>query len=92
MSWPELGAGNQIYRWGAGGIVAFVDRDVPLDALRGEVARIAGKRLDTTFQTGGRTVMVPLSLAWSVIAGGRQDSHSLLQQVDKFVRSVESAV
>ncbi len=86
---PELGEGDQIHRWSAAALVCLVQRNVTLDALRAEVARVAGKRLDTTFHVGGRTVMVPLTLAWSVIRGAGHDSQSLLEQTAKFISGVE---
>jgi GGDEF domain-containing protein len=86
----QLGEQDRIYRWGSTSFVVLIRKDAPRDVIRVEIARIAGSRLERTFQVGGRTVMLPISIAWSVFAPQTSDTHSLLEQIDKFVRGVDS--
>jgi GGDEF domain-containing protein len=86
----QLGEEDRIYRWGPSSFVVLIRKDAPRDVVRVEIARIAGSRLERTFQVGGRTVMLPISLAWSVLTAQNSDTHSLLEQIDKFVRGVDS--
>ena len=86
----QIGKEDRIYRWGPTSFVVLIRKDAPRDVVRVEIARIAGARLDRTFHVGGRTVMLPISIAWSVFAPQINDTHSLLEQIDKFVRGVDT--
>jgi len=59
-------APDQLFRWTGAAMVALLERPQPLPVIRLLVKRLVDIRTDETFQFGERSVMVPISAAWSV--------------------------
>jgi len=59
-------APDRLFRWKGPAMVAILERPQPLPVIRLLVKRLVDIRTEETFQFGERSVMVPISAAWSV--------------------------
>jgi len=63
----ELGPQDRLFRWSGPALVAVLERTEALEIVRAEVRRMLNKPLEnTTFDVGGREVLIPVSASWSV--------------------------
>jgi GGDEF domain-containing protein len=60
--------GDHLFRWGGPTLVALITRPDSIDQIRGDLKRVLDKRLEKEFDVGGRTALIPLSVAWSAMA------------------------
>ena len=59
-------APDQLFCWAGPAMVAILERPQPLTVIRLLVKRLVDVRAEETFQIGERSVMIPISSAWSV--------------------------
>jgi GGDEF domain-containing protein len=59
---------DQLFRWEGPAIVALLDRKEPIEQVRAQIRHILDGRLEETFNVEGRSVMIPVSAAWSAFA------------------------
>lgn len=59
--WP----GDKLFRWRGPTLVALLDRSDPLDQIRNQMRRVMESRIEQTFEVEGRSVLIPVSAAWS---------------------------
>lgn len=64
----NLTEGDRLFRWTGPAIVGLLSRQDTIDHVRSTLRRVFETRLESEFDIGGRTVLVPVSCAWSVIA------------------------
>jgi len=64
----HLFASDQLFRWTGSAIVAILERPEPADRVRETIRRIIDARVEETYRVSGRSVLIPISAAWSVIA------------------------
>lgn len=61
----QVHPGDKLFRWRGPALVALLDRSEPLDTVRGQMRRIMESRIEQTFDVEGRSVLIPVSAAWS---------------------------
>jgi len=78
---------DQIFRWYGPCFIAVLERGDSVDAIRGEMSRSLAPRTDHTIVLGSRTILVPLSLSWTVISLGKQESaEEVFRQVEHLLK------
>lgn len=60
--------GDALFRWSGPTLVALLPRPETIDQIRSKLKRVLDVPLQNEIEVGGRTVLLPLSIAWSVIA------------------------
>lgn len=63
-----LQTGDALFRWSGPTLVALLPRPETIDQIRSRLKRVLDVPLQNEVDVGGRTVLLPLSIAWSVIA------------------------
>lgn len=61
----QLNQGDRLFRWSGPAILALLERPEPLDRMRALVRRMLDAPIEQEFDVGGRTVLIPISAAWS---------------------------
>jgi len=64
----RLESGDRMYRWPGPAIVALLSTTEPFDRVRARMKRFLEKPIERTLDINGRSVLIPLSVAWSVFA------------------------
>jgi GGDEF domain-containing protein len=64
----QLDSGDRMFRWPGPAIVALLARAEPFERVRARLKRFLEKPIERTFDINGRSVLIPLSIAWSVFA------------------------
>jgi len=83
----KLRPSDQIFRWHGPCFLALVDRGDSAEALRAEISRLLAPRFDHTIELGERTILVPLSLSWTVIPLWQQENaEEVYRQIDKVLK------
>jgi GGDEF domain-containing protein len=60
--------GDRLFRWTGPTLVALMARQEGIDQMRAWLARVLDRKIENEFDLGGRSALIPLSVAWSVIA------------------------
>lgn len=61
----QLSPGDRLFRWRGPALVALLESPEPLDQIRNRIRRIMELRVEQTLDIEGRSVMIPVSAAWS---------------------------
>jgi len=61
----QLLPGDQMFRWTGPALVVLLERTEPLEIIRGQLKRILDAKIEETFDLGSRSVMIPITMAWS---------------------------
>jgi GGDEF domain-containing protein len=81
----RLERNDQLFRWDGAGFVALLQRSSSLASVRLEVARLLGVRMDHTTTIRARTVLLPVTLSWTVLPLGESATvERLIQQINDF--------
>jgi len=80
----QLNASDRMFRWIGPAIVAILERPQALDQVRALVRRMLDNPLQATYTSDGRSVLIPLSAAWSVIKVA-STLEATEQQIEAFV-------
>ncbi len=62
----QLQPGDRMFRWPGPAIVALLAANEPIDKIRSRMKRFLEKPIERDFDIKGRSVLIPLSIAWSV--------------------------
>jgi len=62
----QLAPSDRLFRWTGPAVVALLERTEPLEDVRRQIRKMLEAHLDQTFEIEGRSVMIPVSAAWSV--------------------------
>jgi GGDEF domain-containing protein len=62
----QLQAGDRMFRWPGPAVVALLSTTEPFDRIRTRMKRFLEKPIERDFDVNGRSVLIPLSIAWSV--------------------------
>ena len=62
----QLDPADRIFRWTGPAVVAMIERTETLDRVRDQIRRIMDMRVDENLELGDRSVLIPISAAWSV--------------------------
>jgi GGDEF domain-containing protein len=76
--------GDVLFRWTGPTLVALLPRKESIDQMRSGLARLLDRRIEHEFDVGGRSALIPLSVAWSVI-GLIPPVANVALFIDKFV-------
>jgi GGDEF domain-containing protein len=80
----ELTPSDRLFRWIGPAMVAILERPQPLDQVRGLIRRMLDSPLQKTYDSGGRSVLITLSAAWSVITLA-STPEATEQQIETFI-------
>jgi GGDEF domain-containing protein len=78
-----LAASDQIFRWQGPSLIAVLERQERIERVRSEIQRFADTKLEKTTEVGQRTVLIPISAAWSIFPIA-PPLEALLKQVEAF--------
>jgi GGDEF domain-containing protein len=78
--------GDHVFRWRGVAFLAILKRPATTTEVRREVYNVINVQRDESIQIGGRTIWLPVSAAWDVIAV-KPPLSSLLSRIDQFLRS-----
>jgi diguanylate cyclase (GGDEF)-like protein len=79
----RLRAGDRIFRWSAGALLALLPRPNRLEIVREEVARLMEVRCEHTVQTASRTILLPIAARWTVFPS-MAAPRLLIHKIDAF--------
>ena len=57
---------DQLFRWPGPVMVMLLERADTLEAVRGQLKRFLDAKIEETYDLGSRSVMIPITLSWSV--------------------------
>ena len=63
----QLQPSDRMFRWSGAAVVAILERQQSFDQVRVVVRRMLDNPLQETWDSAGRSVLIPLSAVWSVI-------------------------
>ena len=64
----RLESADRMFRWPGPAIVALLATPEPFERVRARLKRFLEKPIERTFDINGRSVLIPLSIVWSVFA------------------------
>ena len=76
-----LPSGDKLYRWEGPVLMAVLNRTAAIESVRAEVRRFAEKKLEKSFLTGSRSVVLPISTTWAIFP--------ILPPLEALLRKVE---
>lgn len=76
-----LHADDKLYRWNGPALLAVMSRKAAAGTVRDEVRRFAEKKLEKIFVIGSRSVLLPISVSWTIFP--------IARPVDALLRKVE---
>ncbi len=79
----NLPAGGELFRWTGASLLAVVSRAENLQQVRDEFAKLMAQKLEYTFQTATRSVLIPITSRWTLIPFV-PSAGSLIEQIDAF--------
>ncbi|MGB7758221.1 MAG: GGDEF domain-containing protein [Bryobacteraceae bacterium] len=82
----HLAPGDRMFRWPGPAIVALLAGTDSFDRVRARLKRFLEKPIERTFDINGRSVLIPLSVAWSVF-GLSQPLADVHRQIHDFIAS-----
>jgi GGDEF domain-containing protein len=59
---------DRLFRWDGPALVALVEREKTIDAVRAEIGRINSKRIAGVLEVGKDGLLLPVSASWQVLA------------------------
>lgn len=62
----QILASDRLFRWTGPAMVALLERPKALDEVRGVVKRMLDTPIDETYEIGERSILIPISAAWSI--------------------------
>jgi GGDEF domain-containing protein len=81
-----LAPGNRLFRWTGPAILAVLDRDEPISAVREAMNRLFAKRLTITVTVENRSVMLAVPAKWMVFSAQEvRPLPRLVKSIDVFV-------
>jgi GGDEF domain-containing protein len=85
----QFGQTDKLFRWTGPALVALLDRPPPVERPREEIRRLMECRFEHTVQTPSRTILLPISVRWTVLPV-MAATRLLFQKIDGFI-SAEAA-
>jgi GGDEF domain-containing protein len=82
----QLLESDRLFRWRGPAIVAILERPENFDSVRMTVSRMHNTNLSETVNLGGRSVLIPISAAWSVLELG-STIEAIEKQIQTFIAS-----
>jgi GGDEF domain-containing protein len=84
----QLSGNDKLYRWRGPGVVAILARSGGLSEVQSELRRSASARLEHSVVIGARSVLLPITQAWSLLRlAGNSSADDLFAKIDSFVAS-----
>jgi GGDEF domain-containing protein len=82
----QLGASDQLFRWAGPAVVVVMERPQTADQVRALVKRMFDTPVQETLELGTRSVLIPISAAWSVMML-TSTPDALEKEIDAFIAS-----
>jgi GGDEF domain-containing protein len=82
----QLLPSDQLFRWTGPAIVAVLERPEGFDYVRGLVKRMLDTRIETTYVIQSRSVLIPISAAWSIFTLP-STAEATEKQIETFIAS-----
>lgn len=82
----QLLPSDRLFRWTGPAMVALLERPKPIDELRGMAKRMLDTPIDETYEVGERSILIPISAAWSIFML-TPDSEAAEKQIHTFIAS-----
>jgi diguanylate cyclase (GGDEF)-like protein len=73
-----------LFRWRGPGFLALIERTESEMAVRDEVTRLASARLEQEIELSGRSVLLPISNSWVLVALKNSDVEAVLKKLELF--------
>jgi GGDEF domain-containing protein len=75
---------DTLFRWIGPGILAVIERTDSEMAVRDEIARVVSARLEQEIELGGRSVLLPISTSWMLVALKGANVEAVFKKLDVF--------
>lgn len=81
----RLTSSDQLFRWRGPCFLGLLDRASGFDAVRSDVNKLASARMEHTVENNGRSILLSLSRAWTLIQiSPGEDAGAVLRKIDAF--------
>jgi GGDEF domain-containing protein len=80
----QLQPGDQMFRWAGPALVLLLERAESLESVRSQMKRILDAKIEETYDLGSRSVMIPITMAWSAF--------KLISPVSIAVRQIQTFI
>jgi diguanylate cyclase (GGDEF)-like protein len=85
----HISAEDRVFRWQGPCFVLLLERGPSLDAVRAEMSRIVGAKIEDVTEVGARSILLPISLAWSIFPTSGAKLRDILLKINQFVTAKE---
>jgi GGDEF domain-containing protein len=82
----QFHASDRLFRWSGPAIVAIIERPAAFDLVRAQVKRMLELPLEENYEIGGRSVLIPISAAWSLMLLN-SSADAIDKQIQTFIAS-----
>lgn len=82
----QLRASDQLFRWTGPAVVAILERPETFDHVCATVRHMLDSSIDANYEVNGRSVLIPVSAAWSVIML-TATPEAIARQIQTFIAS-----
>lgn len=79
----QLSGSDRLFRWNQPALVAIIARPEPFLTVRVQVKRMLDAKIEVVYTGGGRSVLIPISAAWTVVPLVSTDDAS--KQIEAFI-------
>ncbi|HWF08062.1 MAG TPA: GGDEF domain-containing protein [Bryobacteraceae bacterium] len=79
-------ASDRLFRWSGPAIVALIERRENFELIRAQIKRMLDVPVHESLETGGRSVLIPISTAWSLMALN-STAEAAEKQIQTFIAS-----
>jgi diguanylate cyclase (GGDEF)-like protein len=73
-----------LYRWRGPGFLAIIERPDAERAVREEITRVVAARLEQEIELGGRSVLLPISSSWVLVALKDSNTEAVWKKLEAF--------
>jgi len=82
----QLYASDQLFRWSGPAFVAVIERPEAFELVRAQMKRILDVPVQESYEIGDRSVLIPISAAWSVMLLN-SPAEAIDKQIQTFIAS-----
>jgi GGDEF domain-containing protein len=80
----QLDPSDGLFRWNGATVVAVLERQHSFDQVRLIVKRMLASSIEETYEFAGRSVLLPISAAWSVVTLTSEPT-AAVKQIERFI-------
>ena len=82
----QLLASDQVFRWAGPSMVSVLERPEALETVRSTVRRMLEASIEENYNIGGRSVLIPISVAWTLLMLA-STPEAMASQIQTFIAS-----